>query len=104
MDRGDWQATEMEIQEKEQTWVEAIKFELLTKPPDGGITCSRMEVSIHSEKRPWVGGDVKRATSVQCVVSTTLQGLHIHRLKSYTRRITPCFIREDCPLGTAISI
>ena len=61
--------------------------------------CSRMEVSIHSEKRPWGGGDVKPATSVQCVVSTTLQGLHIHCLRSYTRCITPCFIRADCLWG-----
>ena len=38
MDRGAGQATEMESQEKEQTWVEVVKFEVLTKPPDGGIS------------------------------------------------------------------
>ena len=50
-DRGDWQATEMEIQEKEQTWVEAVKFELLTKPPDGGISPAAGWKSAYTRKR-----------------------------------------------------
>ena len=62
------------------------------------LTCSRIEVSKHSEKRPWGGGVVKPATTVPCTVSTTLQGLHIHCLRSYTRCMAPCFIIADCPL------